>query len=205
MSSSKKEMLTVKLIPIAQMDCSTCVPLLEREIMKLNGVREARGNYITKILKVTYDSGLVRLAEIEGAIEHAGYQVAYKQYPSVTSRIAGLFRKRKPSKVILISDAEFTSKVLHSSKPALVLFASPTCPPCQMAKEVYSQAAEELGEQAGLYEMDVTASETWHNYDITVTPTVLIFIDGFLRKTLIPLSKKEEIINALSKKSTEKL
>lgn len=205
MSTNKEKTLTTKLIPIAQMDCPTCVSLIEKEIMKLNGVKEARANYITKIVRVTYDSELARIADIETAIEHAGYQVAYKKYPSVASRIRRIFRKEEPSKVTIISDAEFASKLLHSSKPAAVLFASPTCPACQAAKKIYSQAAEELREQAGLYEMDVTASETWRNYNVTVTPTILIFIDGLLKKTLIALPKKEEIINALSKKSTEML
>jgi len=111
MSASNQKSHTTKLIPIAQMDCSTCVPILEKEILKLNGVKEARANYLTKMVKVVYDSDLVRLSEIESAIERVGYQIAYKKYPTVASKLKGLFRKEKPSYVKVISDADFASKV----------------------------------------------------------------------------------------------
>ena len=198
MSTSNEKSLTMKLIPIVQMNCSTCVPILEIEILKLDGVREARANYLTKIVKVVYDSDLVRLSEIESAIERVGYQVAYKKYPSVASKLKGLFRKEKPGYVKVISDADFASKVLHASKPVAVLFSSPSCPACQVAKSVYVETAEDLAGRAELYEMDISASEIWHNYDILSIPTILIFRDGQLKGRLMTLLQKTEIIEALT-------
>jgi copper chaperone CopZ len=64
MSSS----LTVKTIPILRMDCPTCIPVLEREVLKVEGVEEVRGNYLARTLKVTFDSSKAQLAEIEAAI-----------------------------------------------------------------------------------------------------------------------------------------
>ncbi|MGB8779233.1 MAG: thioredoxin domain-containing protein [Candidatus Bathyarchaeia archaeon] len=199
MSTSNEKSLTTKLIPIAQMDCSTCVPILEREILKLKGVREARANYLTKMVKIVYDSDLVRLSEIESAVERVGYQIAYKKYPSVASKLKGLFQKEKPSYVKVISDADFASKVLHASKPVAVLFSSPSCPACQAAKSVYVETAEDLAGRAELYEMDISTSEIWHNYDIPSIPTILIFRDGQLKGKLMPLLQKTEIIEALTK------
>jgi thioredoxin 1 len=199
MSSNNEKPLTMKLIPIVQMDCSTCVPILEREILKLNGVREARANYLTKMVKVVYDSDLVRLSEIESAIERVGYQIAYKKYPGVASKLKGLFRKEKPSYVKVISDADFASKVLHASKPVAVLFSSPSCPTCQVTKSVYAKTAEDLAGHAELYEMDISTSEIWHNYDILSIPTILIFRDGQLKGRLTTLPQKTEIIEALTK------
>ena len=93
--SDNEKILTMKLIPIVQMDCSTCVSPIEEEILKLNGVKEAKVNYMTKTVKVIYDSDLVGLSDIEVAIERVGYQVAYKQYPSVASKLKSLIPKRK--------------------------------------------------------------------------------------------------------------
>jgi len=107
-STGKEKPLTTKLIPIAQMDCSTCVPILEKEILKLKGVKEAQANYLVKMVKVVYDSDLVTLFEIESAIEKVGYQIAYKKYPNVASKLKGLFRKEKPSLAEVISDARAT-------------------------------------------------------------------------------------------------
>jgi Cu+-exporting ATPase len=85
--------LIVKTIPIIRMDCPTCIPVLEREIKKLEGVDNVRGNYMAKTLKVTYDPDRVQLTEIEAAIERVGYQIAYKKYTSVISRLKGIFQK----------------------------------------------------------------------------------------------------------------
>jgi thioredoxin 1 len=199
MSASNEKPLTMKLIPIVQMDCSTCVPILEREILKLNGVKEARANYLTKTVKVVYDSDLVGLSEIESAIERVGYQIVYKKYPGVASKLKGLFRKEKLSYVKVISDADFASKVLHASKPAAVLFSSPSCPTCRLAKLVYVETAEDLAGRAELYEMDISTSGIWHDYDILSVPTILIFKDGQLKGRLTTLSEETEIIEALTK------
>ena len=198
MSSGNKKPLTTKLIPIAQMDCSTCVPILEREILKLGGVKEARANYLTKVVKVAYDADLVTLSEIESAIEKVGYQIAYKKHPSMASKLKDLFRKEKTSYVKVISDADFASKVLHAPKPVAVMFSSPGCPACQAAKSVYSVTAEDLADRAELYKMDISTSEIWHNYDILTIPTILIFKEGQLKERLTAQPQKTDIIKALT-------
>lgn len=86
---------TVKEIPINRMDCPTCIPLLEKAVLKIEGVSEARGNYMTKILRVTYDQDRVQLAEIEAAIERVGYHISYKKYPGVISKLRSLFRREQ--------------------------------------------------------------------------------------------------------------
>ncbi len=98
MSANDKN-FTTKIIPIVQMDCSTCASVIEKAVMKLKGVKETRVNYLTKTVKVLYDSNSVKLSEIEAAIERVGYQIAYKQYPSFASKLKGFFRKEKSSNV----------------------------------------------------------------------------------------------------------
>ena len=190
--------LTVKTIPIVRMECPTCIPVLEREVEGLEGVEEVRGNYMTKTLKVTYDSDVVQLQEIEAAIERVGYHIAYKKYPSVISRIRGLLRREKPSRIDAISDADFPGKVLHASKPVAVLFSTPTCPTCRVLKKVYEEAAERLGGTADLYEMDIASTGTWRRYDILTAPTVLIFREGAETERFNALPRREEIEKALS-------
>jgi len=191
--------LTVKTVPIVRMECPTCIPILEREVERLEGVEEVRGNYMTKTLKVTYDPDKVMLQEIEAAIERLGYRLAYKKYPSVISRITGLLRREKPSGIEAIHDSDFPGKVLHASKPVAVLFSTPTCPTCRVLKQVYEEVAESLGERADLYEMDIASTETWRSYDILTIPTVLIFREGEVNERFTALPRREEIEGALSK------
>jgi len=190
--------LVTKIIPILRMDCPTCIPVLENEVKKLQGVKETRGNYIAKTLKVVYDPNAVQLSQIENAIEKTGYQIAYKKYPSVTSKLKRLLRREKPSRMQTISDADFPGKVLHASKPTAVLFSSPTCPTCQVFKPSYVEVAENLKEKADLFEMDISSSETWRSYDVVVVPTILVFRDGQVKARLASLPNKDEIEKALT-------
>jgi len=189
--------LAVKKIPIIRMECPTCIPILEREVERLEGVEEVRGSYMSKILKVTYDPALVQLQEIEAAIERLGYRIAYKRYPGVVSRIKGLLRRGKPSRVEAVSDADFPEKVLRAPKPVAVLFTTPTCPVCRVLKHAYEEAAEGLGGKAELYEMDIASTETWRRFDILAIPAVLIFRGGEVAERFDALPRREDIEEAL--------
>jgi len=187
----------VKVLPILHMDCPTCIPILENEVKRLKGVEDTRGSYMAKTLRVTYDPDVIQLADIENAIERVGYQVAYKKYPSIASRIRGLLQREKPAMARSISDEEFPGKILHASKPVAVIFSSPMCPTCHALKPIYEKAAEELVDKAELYEMDIASTETWRQYDIMSTPTILIFREGEVKGRLTSLPRKEDIEGAL--------
>jgi cation transport ATPase len=189
----------VKTLPITRMDCPTCIPLLEREVKQLEGVEEARGNYMTKTLKVTYHPDRVQLADIEATIERIGYQLAYKKYPSVLSKLKSLLIGEEANGVTSLTDDEFPEKVLHASLPVAVLFASPTCPTCHLFKKQFKEIAAESEGKAALYEMDIAATETWRKYDVLSIPTVLIFRNGQLSERFQALPKVDDIIRALAR------
>ena len=145
------EALTVKTIPILRMDCPTCIPLLEKEVAKLEGVETVRGGYMTKILRVTYDPEVTKLAEIEAAVERVGYRIAYKKYPGALSRLWGLFKKETAGKVASLTDMDFPGRVLHASKTVVVLFSSPTCPTCRVFKPGFQSLADKHGGEADFF------------------------------------------------------
>lgn len=191
------EHLSIKTIPIVRMECPTCIPVLEREVKRLDGVEEVRGSYMTKTLKVTYDPDRVQLQDIESAIERIGYRIAYKKYPSAISKIKGLLREVKPTSVGALSDADFTDKALLATKPIAVLFSTQACPTCRVLKKVYEEVAERTEGAAGLYEMDIATTETWRRYDILSTPTILIFHEGEETERFTGLPRSEDIEAAL--------
>ena len=186
-----------KLIPIKRMDCPTCIPVLEKEVMKLEGVTEARGNYMTKNLRVTYNPENVQLSQIEAAIERVGYQISYKKYPGVFDRLKNLFKSSESSKVPQITDEKFNEKVMQSSKNVAVLFTSPTCPTCRVFKPRFEKLAEK-NVDADFYEMDIVSTETWRDYDVMSLPTVLVFKAGKLSERFTALPREDEIEKAVS-------
>ena len=189
--------LTTKTIPITRMDCPTCIPVLEREMLRLEGVEAARGNYMTKNLRVTYNSDRVQLAEIEAAIERVGYQISYKKYPGVLSKLRGLLRRDEAELVPEISDNDFAGKVLHASRTVAVLFTSPTCPTCKVFKPRFREMAEKVEGKADLYEMDIASTETWRDYDILSIPTVIVFREGEASEIFSAMLRTEDIEKAL--------
>ena len=196
--------LITKGFPIVRMDCPTCIPAIENEVKRVKGVVDAKGSYMTKTLKVTYDPEAVEISQIEAAIESVGYQIAYKKYPGVLTRIRVMLHKEKLAVVQNISDEEFQGKVLEASKPVAVLFSSPTCPTCMALRPTLVESVESLGGKVDLYEMDIASSETWRRYDIMTIPTVLVFSYGDVARRLTSVPDKGEIMRALTAVNPEK-
>ena len=190
-------MATTKNIPITRMDCPTCIPVLEREVKRLEGVETVRGNYMTKNLRVIYDPERVQLEEIEAAIERVGYQISYKRYPGVFSKLMDLFKRKESKSVPSLKDEEFPGKVLHSSRNVAVLFTSPTCPTCKVFKPEFEELAERH-ENADFYEMDIVSTERWRDYDVLSIPTVLVFKAGEVSDRFTALPRTEEIESAIA-------
>jgi thiol-disulfide isomerase/thioredoxin len=191
------ESLTVKTIPIIRMDCPTCIPLLEKEVAKLEGVEAVRGSYMSKMLRVTFDAEVTQLTEIEAAVERLGYRIAYKKYPSALSRLRGLFKRESAAEVASLTDTDFPGKVLHASRTVVVLFSSPTCPTCRVFKPEFLALADKLGAEAEFYEMDIEATEAWRDHDILSIPQVLIFRAGKVSERFTAMPVAAEIEGAL--------
>ncbi|MGD8544824.1 MAG: thioredoxin domain-containing protein [Candidatus Bathyarchaeota archaeon] len=186
----------VKTIPLTRMDCPTCIPLLEREVKQLEGVDKVQGNYMNKSLRVTYDPDVVRLGEIEAAIERVGYRITYKKYPSFLSKLKGFLKREDESLIASLTDTEFSENVLQTLVPAVVLFSSPSCPACHFFKRQLQEIAQEF-EKVNFFEMDIASSSTWREFDMLSIPTVLIFRDGQLVKRFDAMPQEKEIKIAL--------
>jgi thioredoxin 1 len=187
----------IKEIGIIRMDCPTCVATLEKSVMRVTGVRKAQGNYLKKTLKVTYDE-VTPLAAIEKAIEDVGYQVTYKKYQSPLSKLQGLFHREDSKAITAIIDSEFPKKVLRSTKPVAVLFSSEGCPSCQVSMPQIKALAEKQGGKVDFYEMDVTHTETWKEYNVMGIPTVIVFRKGNPVEHFGALLRVDELEKALS-------
>ena len=189
--------MAVKNVPITRMDCPTCIPVLEKEVLRLDGVEAVKGNFMTKNLRVNYDPEKVQLTQIEAAIERVGYQISYKRYPSVFTRLIELFRNEKSESVPQLTDAEFPRKVIHASSNVAVLFTSPTCPICKVFKPSFEELAKRESDKALFYEMNIVSTETWRDYDVLSIPTVLLFKAGQVSGRFTALPQIEDIEAAL--------
>jgi len=70
-------------LEIEGMTCASCVNRIERKLKKVEGVQEASVNLATERGSVTYAPDKVKLPELIGAIEAAGYKARY--YPDANT------------------------------------------------------------------------------------------------------------------------
>ncbi len=77
------------------MDCPTCVLTIEKELNKLEGVKEARVNFLMEKVIVTYDPEKIGVPKLEKRLEDLGYRLAYKKYESILDKVSKFFRKKR--------------------------------------------------------------------------------------------------------------
>ncbi|MBN1683688.1 cation transporter [Candidatus Bathyarchaeota archaeon] len=164
----------VKEIPIKRMDCPTCILTLEKTVKKIPGVKETQGNYLKKTLRVTYTDPS-QLLSIEKSIEDLGYEISYKQYPSLIEKIKNLFKQEESNDILTLTDDAFDLKIVDQNILAAVIFSSRTCPVCQVIKSKLTDLVKNYKDIINFYEMDVSYTETWKKYDVMGLPTIIIF------------------------------
>lgn len=195
-----------KTIPIDRMDCASCALTIEKEMKKLEGVKNVRINLLLRKVVVTYDPEKIDVPDLEKKIEDLGYHISYKKYESIFDKILKIF-KRKPEKegeqalIRTIGDHEFEALVLKSNKPVALIFMSKECPSCKKLVGQLKEVEERFKNQVRFYQMDIKSTNTWEEYGITSTPTLLYFKNGnplkIESKSAIP--QKEEIEKQIEK------
>ena len=77
------------------------------------------------------------------------------------------------------SAADFEKLVVASTRPVLVDFYSPACPPCRRLSPTIASLKEKYFGRADVYKVDVTQlPELATRYQIQAVPTVYFFISG---------------------------
>lgn len=61
------------------MSCAVCAGNVEQAVAGLNGIKQAVVNFATHTLTVTYDTAIVGLAEIQQAVQAAGYDLVIEE------------------------------------------------------------------------------------------------------------------------------
>ncbi|SHI07575.1 heavy metal translocating P-type ATPase [Clostridium intestinale] len=81
--------MAIKSLKIEGMTCAACAKAVERASKKLQGVTEANVNFATEKLSVHFDETKVAIADIQSAVEKAGYK-AIIESSTKTLKIEGM-------------------------------------------------------------------------------------------------------------------
>ena len=99
----------------------------------------------------------------------------------------------------LVSQADFASAVLQSSKPVLAVFSAPWSRPCQVLETTLSgvvTACEGRVEIVKINADDHPDLSLW--YDIQSIPTLLYFVAGRVQARVVGTASKEAILAKLN-------
>ncbi len=188
-----------KTFPVRGMDCSSCVRIIETELKKLEGVEDARINFLMRKVIVTYEPEKVGIPDIEKNIEKLGYRLSYKKYEGILSRISKTLKRSKEEEDLfrLVHDHEFEDMVLKSNKPVVLMFSNSDCVSCSILKMRFMKMIEKYKEQIYFYQMNIKTSNKWQDYAIKTTPTLLIFKEKQIVERWDSLPDTHEVENKI--------
>lgn len=94
---------------------------------------------------------------------------------------------------VTLSDSNFEQEVLKSNTPVLVDFWAPWCQPCKIISPIVEALATEMSGKLKVAKMNVDENQTPSNYSIMSIPTLMVFKNGQVAKTMIGAQSKENI------------
>lgn len=96
------------------------------------------------------------------------------------------------------TDADFQTDVLQSDKPVLVDFWAPWCGPCKMVAPVLEEISEEYGDKLTVVKLNTDDNPaTTQRYGVTGIPTMNLYINGEVVKTLVGALPKQKLLREL--------
>ena len=101
---------------------------------------------------------------------------------------------------MVITDGNFESEVLKSTKPVLVDFWAVWCGPCQVQGPIVEDVAKVMAGKAVVGKLNVDENPRMaQKYSVMSIPTLIVFKGGMVVKQFIGVQSKEVLLSELNK------
>ena len=103
------------------------------------------------------------------------------------------------AKTPAVTDATFAKDVLQSDKPVLVDFWAEWCGPCRLVAPVLEEIASQHGEKLQIVKLNIDENpNVARDYQIMSIPTMSVFQNGKIVKTIVGAKPKAALLNDLA-------
>jgi thioredoxin 1 len=98
-----------------------------------------------------------------------------------------------------VTDQDFATTVLASDKPVLVDFWAEWCGPCKMVAPVVEEIASDYADKIAVAKLNIDENpETARAYHILSIPTMSVFKDGRVVKSIVGAKPKAALLRDLA-------
>ena len=95
-----------------------------------------------------------------------------------------------------VTDENFDTEVLKSSKPIVVDFWAEWCGPCKMVGPILEEISDEMANDVSIAKHNIDEEpNTPTKYGVRGIPTMLLFKDGELKSTKVGATPKSDIVS----------
>jgi len=110
-------------LPVSGMTCANCVATVERNVRKLDGVREANVNFASEKISLVYDDSLLGAGDIVSRIRKAGYDVPQQTVDLAVTGMDCVNCAANVERALKKVDGVLDAQVNFASEHALVTLA----------------------------------------------------------------------------------